>query len=72
MFLAVKFTANLNSDQCSYSRYGIGFGCYSLLAFSNIDSVKHVVTSEVDNSSRVHIDNKWKYVLVLDIVQHGD
>ena len=61
----VKITKNADPDKYSYSSYGIGFDSRSLFSIPNFDWGKNAITSGVDMSSSVHIDNENKDILIL-------
>ena len=65
LFGGVKLAKNANPNKYSYSGYGIRFD--TRIEFSLPDSSvgKNVVVFGVDMSLSVHIDNKWKDILIL-------
>ena len=65
MFGSVKTTNIADTDECSYSVYGIAFDSSSKLSNQNLVWGKNVVNFEVDMSSSVHIDSKGKDILIL-------
>ena len=48
-----------------YSGYGIGFDYRSEFSFTDESTRKNVIIFEADMSSSVHIDNKYKDILIL-------
>ena len=62
---AVKITKNDDSDKYSYSWYAIGFDSCSLLSIPNFNFGKNAIIFGVGMSSSVHIDNKYKNIIVL-------
>ena len=65
MFGAVKLTKDVDIDLYKCSRYGIGFHRKGSYSIGNEDG-RNVIIIVVDMSSSSHIDNKKKYVSILD------
>ena len=66
LFGAVKLTKNTDPDKFKCSGYGIGLDSRSEFSLSDGSMGKNVVIFGADMSSSVHIDNKAKYILILD------
>ena len=52
-------------DQYKYTGYGIGFDSCSEFLFTDRSNGKNVIIFWADMSSPLHVDNKWKDILVL-------
>ena len=59
-------TKNADPDKYKYSGYGIRFDSRSVLSFTDGNTGRKVIIFGADMSSSVHIDNKRKYILILD------
>ena len=66
LFGCVELTKNANTVKYKYSGYRIGFDFCLQLLFTNGSMEKNVIIFGADMSSSVHIDNKNKYILILD------
>ena len=66
LFGCVELTKNANTVKYKYSGYRIGFYFRLQLLFTNGSMEKNVIIFGADMSSSVHIDNKNKYILILD------
>ena len=65
LFGAVTLTKNADIEKYGYSGYGIGFDRWTNFSFPGGGFGQNVLIFWVDMSSTVHIDNKWKDILVL-------
>ena len=63
----VKLAEKADRDKYTYTGYGIGFDSRSEFSLPDGSVGKNVIIFEVDISSSVHIDNKGKDTLILDI-----
>ena len=72
LFRAVKITKNADPDKNVYTNYGIGFNSRSKLSLPVGSIGKNVIIFGVDMRSSVHIGNKKKDILILDLVKHKD
>ena len=59
------FTKNADIDKYRYSGYGIGFDRRSSFSFPGGGFRQNIIIFGVDMNSSIHIDNKWKYILIL-------
>ena len=66
LFGGVKLAENADPDKYVYSGHGIRFDSRSECSSPDGGISKNVIIFEVDMSSSVHIDNKIKYILILD------
>ena len=66
LFGAVTLAKNTDIDKHKYSNYGIGFDRKSSFAFLCTGWGRNVIIFGVDMSSSTKIDNKKKYILILD------
>ena len=66
LFGSVKLTKNADLDKWAYSGYGIGVYSCSEFSFTNGSMGKNKIISGTWMSSSVDIDNKKKYILILD------
>ena len=57
---------NVDIDKYKYSGYGIGFDRHESFPSSGIGLGRNVIIFGVDMSSSTKIDNKKKYILLLD------
>ena len=62
----MKLTKNADPDKYKYSGYGIGFDSRSKVLFTDRSMGKNVTICGNDMSSSVHIENKYKDILVKD------
>ena len=65
LFGAVTLTKNADIDKYGYSGYGIGFDRRSSFSFPGGGFRQNIIIFGVDMNSSIHIDNKWKYILIL-------
>ena len=65
LFGAVKLTKNADIDKYRYFGHGIGFDRHGFFSHPSGGNGKNVITFGADTSSFIHVDNKWKYFLVL-------
>ena len=65
LFGAVNLTKNADIDKYRYSGYGIGFDRRSSFSFPGGGFLQNIIIFGVDMNSSIHIDNKWKYILIL-------
>ena len=63
----VKLAKNPDPDKYVYNGYGVGFNSRSEFSLADGSMGKNVIIFGVDMSSSVHIDNKKKDILVLDL-----
>ena len=66
LFGCVELTKNANTVKYKYSGYRIGFDFRLQLLFTNGSMEKNVIIFGTDMSSSVHINNKNKYIVILD------
>ena len=66
LFGALKLAENVDPDKCKYSGYDIGFDLRSEISLPDGSMGKNSIIFGVNMSSSVHIDNKKKYILILD------
>ena len=66
-FGAVTLTKNTNIDKYRYSGYGIGFDRKLSFSFPVGRFGKNVIIFGVDMNSSIHVDNKGKDILILQI-----
>ena len=62
---SLKLTKNADPDKCKYSNYSIGFDYRSELLFTDGRMERNVNIIGADMSSSVHVDNKYKDILIL-------
>ena len=65
MFGAVKLNSIAGPDKYGYSGNGIGFDARAQFSWAEGSWGKIVVSFGADDSFYVHVDNKWKDILVL-------
>ena len=65
LFRSVKLTKNSGLDKYKYSGYGLGFDSRTEFSFADGSMGKNVIIFGADMSSSVHIDNKYKDILIL-------
>ena len=65
LFGGFKLAKNADPNKYIYTGYGIGFNSHSEFSLHDGSMGKKVITSGVDMSSSVHIDNKKKDILIL-------
>ena len=65
LFRSVKLTKNSGLDKYKYSGYGLGFDSRTEFLFADGSMEKNVIIFGADMSSSVHIDNKYKDILIL-------
>ena len=65
LFGGVKLATKADPDKSVYSGYDIGFDSRSEFSLTHGSVGKNVIIFWVDMSSFVHIDNKWKDILIL-------
>ena len=61
----LKLIKNADLDKYKYTGYGIGFNSRSQSSFTDESYGKNVIIFGADMSSSVHVDNKWKDILIL-------
>ena len=61
----LKLIKNADLDKYKYIGYGIGFNSRSQSSFTDESYGKNVIIFGADMSSSVHVDNKWKDILIL-------
>ena len=66
LFWSAKLTTNADLDKCKYSNYDIGLDSRSEFLFTDGSMGKNVIIFWANMSSSVQIDNKGKYILILD------
>ena len=66
LFGAVTLTKNADIDKYKHSGYGIGFDRHGSVSFPGTRLGRNVIIFGVDMSSSTKIDNKKKYILLLD------
>ena len=64
LFGAVKWAKHLDVDLYKYSGYGIGFHRKGPFSIGN-EIGRNVIIFGIDMNSSLHIDNKWKDILIL-------
>ena len=64
-FGEVKLTKNADIGKYQYSGYGIGFDRKSRFSFPGGGFGQNIIVFGADMSFFVHVDNKWKDVLIL-------
>ena len=62
---SLKLTKNADPDKYKYSNYSIGFDYRSELLFTDGRMERNVNIIGADMSSSVHVDNKYKDILIL-------
>ena len=67
LFGAVTLTKTADIDKCRYSGYGIGFDRKVSFSFPVGGFGKNVIIFGVDMNSSIHVDNKGKDILILEI-----
>ena len=65
LFGATSLTKHIDIDEYKYSGYGIGFDRKGTFSVSN-GFRKNCIGFGADMSSSVHVDDKKKYILILD------
>ena len=65
LFGAVTWTKNADIDKYIYSGYGTRFDRKSCFSFPGGGFGQNIIIFGVDMNSSIHIDNKWKYLLIL-------
>ena len=65
LFGSVKVTKNSDLDKYKYTGYGIGYGSHSEFLFTDGSYGKNFIIFGAHVSSSVHVDNKWKDILIL-------
>ena len=65
LFGGFKLAKNADPNKYIYTGYSIGFNSHSEFSLHDGSMGKKVITSGVDMSSSVHIDNKKKDILIL-------
>ena len=66
LFGAVTLTKNADIEKYKYSGYGIGFDRRSSFSFAAGGFGQNVLIFGADLSTSIHVDNKKKYILVLE------
>ena len=65
MFGSVKLTKIANLNQCSYSKYVLGFDTCSDFSLPDGSMTKNAIIFGADMNSAMHIDNKGNKILIL-------